>query len=337
MSDYNQYQGRHLVTNPTTDVREIPTEISREVIHAAVQSSSVMQLARVSPMASRTGSQPVLTSYPEAFWLGEPGDNAEVTDVAFKKTTKVSWDKYTWEAKELAVLYPVPDAYTADTGIDLFNEIKPALGMAFGRKIDAAALYGVDTRWGNLGLVQQTIAAGNYVVQGATTDPQTGKPQDLASDIADMGIQLEEDGYDLSGFAAGPGLKWRLSKLRSTTGEPIFQGANPGIGQPAQLYGERFASIRNGTWDPTVATLLAGDWSFVRLGVRQDMSFQVFDSGVISDPVTGAVIYNAMQQDGKVLRAVMRVAYIAAVPKITPVNETDPFPFSALVPSAPAS
>lgn len=335
MTDYDSRQDRNPVSQPDRDVRELPVDISRQVIQAAVQSSMAMQLCRVSPMASRQGSQPVLTEYPEAFWL--TGANQAAKDSASKKTTKVSWDQYTWQAEELAVLYPIPDAYVFDTGIDLFNEIKPALGMAFGRKIDNAVFYGVDSPFTYDGIVPQTLANGNYVVAGAATDPATGNPQDLASDIADMGIQLEEDGYELGGFAGGPGLKWRLSKLRSTTGEPIYQGANPGIGQSAALYGETFATVKNGVWDPTQATLLAGDWEFARIGVRQDLTFQVFDSGVISDPDTGAVVYNAMQQDGKILRAVMRVAWLLVPPKITPVNEIDPWPFSALVPSAPAS
>lgn len=339
MTDFDKRQDRVEQAQPTRDARELPVEVAREVIQATVQQSVLLQLARVQPMSTRQATMPVLTEYPEAFWL--TGVNQAAKDSALKKTTKIAWDQYVLRAEEIAVLYPIPDAYVADTNINLFQEIKPALAQAFGRKIDAAALFDVDNPWDavNGGIYQQAIAHGNTVTVGAATDPTTTRPQDLASDIADLGVLLEEDGYELGGFAAGPGLKWRLSKLRSTTGEAVYQSTDNGIGQaPSQsLFGESYASVKNGTWDKTKATLIAGDWSYARVGIRQDMTFQVFDSGVISD-ADGKIVYNAIQQDGKILRAVMRIGFLVAAPKITPLNGSNPYPFAVLRPSgAPAS
>jgi HK97 family phage major capsid protein len=292
-----------------------------------------MQLARVQPMPTRQSIAPVLASYPEAKWL--TGANQAAKDTAKKTSTSVDWSAVTLRAEEMAVLVPIPDAYVQDTGVDLFSEIKPLLGMAFGRKIDAAALFDVDNPWNTGGgIFQQAIAAGNYVDLGATTDPVTGNPQDLGQDLADCATLLEDDGFDLSGWASYSSFKWRLVKQRSTTGEPIYAAGDMSKGQPATIYGEPYAAVKNGTWDRNKALAIAGDWEYARVGVRQDITFSISDSAVMTNS-DGTVAYNAYEQDGKILRAVMRVAFAIQAPKVTPVNEVNPFPFCALRPASP--
>lgn len=334
MTVYDQGIFRSEIAQPTRDARELPVEVGREVIQAAVQFSNVLQLAKVQPMPARQATMPVLTSYPTAVWL--TGANQAAKDKAVKQTTGVNWSQYVLRAEELAIQVPIPDSFVADTGIDLFNEIKPLLGEAFGVAIDNAALFDINNPWTTSGgIYQQAVAAGNTVTVGAATDPQTGQPQDLAQDIADVAILLEEDGYSLDGLAAGPGFNWRLTKLRSKQGDPIY--APPAGNQPATIYGQPYHGVKNGTWDKTKATMIAGEWEYARVGIRQDLTMQVFDQGVITDN-TGAVIYNAISQDGKILRAVMRIAFLVAAPAITRLNQTNPYPFAVLRPSgAPAS
>jgi hypothetical protein len=49
------------------------------------------------------------------------------------------------------------------------------------------------------------------------------------------------------------------------------------------------------------------------IGVRQDIQFRVFDTGVITDD-TGAVIMNLLQEDKLALRCVARFGFNVAVP-----------------------
>src|ERR1700749_4324153 len=268
MSTYNTGITRSEITQPTRDARELPVDVAREVIQVAVENSAVLQLAKGQTMTSRQSTMPVLTSYPVAYW--QTGGNQAAKDTALKQSTKVDWSQYVLKAEEIACFVPVPDAFTQDTGVDLFSEIKPLLGQAFGRLIDAAALFDVNNPWDSVngGIYQRTVAAGNVVTAGATTDPQTGVAQDLASDIADLGILLEQDGYEMDGLAVGPGFTWRLSKLRSPQCDPIY--AAPAGGQPGTIYGEQMASIKNGTWDATKSTMIAGQWEYARYGIWQD-------------------------------------------------------------------
>ena len=97
--------------------------------------------------------------------------------------------------------------------------------------------------------------------------------------------------------------------MRSTTGESVY--TPPSKDGPGTIYSEAFYSVGNGAWDNTEALAMTGDWDKLRIGIRQDITFSVHADGVITDGA-GGVVYNAMQEDGKVLRCVMRLGY--AVP-----------------------
>ena len=58
---------------------------------------------------------------------------------------------------------------------------------------------------------------------------------------------------------------------------------------------------------------LAVDWGKFVVGVRQDITYDLFKEGVISD-ADGKVILNLMQQDTKALRVVFRVGFNVAQP-----------------------
>jgi hypothetical protein len=51
-----------------------------------------------------------------------------------------------------------------------------------------------------------------------------------------------------------------------------------------------------------------GDWSEFVVGVRKDITMDVFREGVIQDN-TGAIIYNLMQQDMSAVRLTFRIGW----------------------------
>lgn len=65
----------------------------------------------------------------------------------------------------------------------------------------------------------------------------------------------------------------------------------------------------NGAYDPEESLAIVGDWSQLVYAIRQDMTFKIFDSGVVQDPTTGNILYNLMQNDMVALRAVMRLGW----------------------------
>lgn len=293
----------------------MPDQVINEIIAEAPKSSVVLDRAKQVRLSAKKAKQPVLATLPEAYWVDG--------DTGLKETTKNTWDKITITAEELAVIVPIPDAVVDDANVPLWDQIKPLLAEAIGLKVDRAALFGVDSpaSWPN-GIVPDAITAGNVVTEG------TG--DDLGVDVASLGQIIAEDGFGVTGFAAKPGLQWQLVGLRSQQGVPIYT-PSLAAGTPSGLYGYPLNEVMNGSWDADEATLLAADWSKFVVGIRQDVTYDLFSEGVISDSA-GKVILNLMQQDTKALRVVFRVGFQVAKP-ITRVAGNAGYPAGVIVPA----
>lgn len=312
-------------TNPAI---EVPEQVANEVIQEATGKSVVASLARNVRMSSKTYRQPVLDVLPDAYWVNG--------DTGLKQTTEVEWDSIYLTAEPLAVLVVVPDEFIDDATIPIWSEVRPLIAEAFGRVIDNAALWGTNkpASWSNY-VYADAATAGNYVEIGqnpgmvASGTTVTGTSQsDLAVDVAMMGLQLANDGFNLDAFAAQPGFNWRLVGMRSSQGEPIYTNL---VGENRQgLYGVPFVQSNNGAWNSAVK-LIGGDWSKAILGTRQDMTFTMHTDAIISDG-SGNVVFNAMQQDSKIMRVVGRFGFAIANP-VTRQNGTAATrsPFSLLV------
>jgi len=320
MANYTDGLFRDVVS---PDPREMPQTVAREVIQVATQSSALMQLAQRKVMPARTHRMPVLSTLPLAYWL-DSGTTAG-NDTLSKQTSKVQWDNVVLTAMEIAVLIPVSDAYVADTGVDLLSEMKPLIGQEFGNLIDGAGLFGagIPSGWGDShsSIYAKAVAAGNAVTEGAGTD--------LAVDLGNAAAGLVKDGFDTNGWASEPGFHWRLVNLRTTQGVPIY--APIANGQPETIFGNPLYQVKNGAWDSSKASVILGDWTKAIVGVRQDITFDVSNSGVIADPATGLVKFSAFQQDSKILRAVGRFAFATSNP-VTALNTnaSTRFPFAVL-------
>lgn len=290
-------------TNPAI---EIPEQVAGKVIEEATASSVVASLARRVRMSSKTYRQPVLDVLPDAYWVNG--------DTGLKQTTEVEWDSIYLTAEPLAVLVVVPDEFMQDATIPIWSEVRPLIAQAFGRKIDNAALWGTDAPASWTGNVYgHAAAAGNFVEIGAGLSGES----DLAWDVAQMGLQLAEDGFNLNAFAAQPGFNWRLLGMRDTAGQPIYTNL---VGENRQgLYGIPFVESRNGAWNSEVK-LVGGDWSKAILGTRLDMTFTMHTDAIISDD-SGNVVFNAMQQDSQIMRVVGRFGFAVANP-VTSLNST---------------
>lgn len=295
---------------------ELPEQVSREVIQEAAGRSVIMNLARRVTMSSKTYRQPVLSVLPDAYWVNG--------DTGLKQTTAVEWESISLVAEPLAVLVVVPDEFIDDAMIPIWSEVRPLIAEAFGRKLDNATIWNVDrpASWSD-SIYTGAAAAGNYVEIGQALSGAS----DLAHDVSLMGLQLAQDGFQLRAFASEPGFNWRLVGMRTTTGEPIYTNL---VGENRQgLYGVPFVESNNGAWNSEVK-LIGGDWSKAILGVRQDITYTMHTDAVISDD-SGNVVFNAMQQDSKIMRVVGRFAFAVANP-VTRQNTTESarYPFSLL-------
>lgn len=321
---------------------ELPTAVQREVIQAVVEQSAIMQLARKVEMPSHTVTRPALATFPDAYWLD--GATRAAEDYGFKQTTTMTWDNVTITVAEIAVTVPLSDTQIQDELFDVLGELKPRIAESFGIAIDRAAIWGDNkpTLWtgaAGSGLYDLAVGSGNTVNPTTTVEGDT--TPDLGQQFGEAARMLALDGFNVNGVAAQTGLKWRLMNMRDSVGQPIYQGQDAGLAGNASgsIYGESLYSVNNGAWDSSRAVMLLGDWNWAMVGVRQDLTFSVHRDGVISDPATGLVTYNAVSQDGFILRAAMRVGFATANPRTRlNTNDSTRFPFAVVTPvGAPSS
>lgn len=298
----------------------IPEQTSREIIQGVTEGSTVLSVGRRLPnMASNRTVMPVLDMLPVAYFVNG--------DTGTKQTTKMMWDKKRIYAEEIAVIVPIPEAVLDDADYDIWGEVKPRLIEAFGKVVDGAILFDVDkpSNWRN-GVVTTATAAGATVATSG----------DMYKDIMGTGgviAKIEKSGYMPTGHIADISMRAELRELVDGNGRPLFKSDIQGSTQYS-LDGNSMMFPRNGAFDATKARMISGDFAQLVYAMRQDITFKMFDQGIVQDPATGEILYNLMQNDMVALRAVMRLGW--EIPN--PINslekdKTKRCPFSVYLPA----
>lgn len=298
----------------------IPEEQSNEIIANIIEQSTFLKMARKLPnMSSKTREYPVQASEPIAGFVEG--------DTGLKPTTGMSWKNAIITAEEVAAIVPVPDNVSADSNYDIFAQLKPLLEAAAGKVVDAAVFFGVNkpNSWPEA-IVNAATAAGNLITPSITPD--------LYKDIFDVGgviAKVEEDGYFVDGMVSAVNMRARLRGLRDDQGRPLFVQDMQNAVQYT-LGGVAMEFPRNGTFDTEKASLIAGDFNKAVYAIRQDITFKIFDGGVISDE-NGKVLYNLMQNDMKAIRMVIRLGWQVFNPhnSLNP-DEASRYPFAVYGP-----
>lgn len=277
----------------------IPPDVAKEIVSGARKQSVAMQLMKRLPnMTTNKTKQPVLSMLPIADFVS--GDNG------MKVTTNTAWKDKEMVVGEIAAIIPVPQAVLDDADYDIWGECRPLLEESFARVFDNQVFNGGNPKapaeWPTP-IITAATTAGNIVTLGTGAD--------VAEDFNQLFGLMEDQEYDVTGVAAQKKLKTQLRGLRNENGDPIYQGLTANT--PANIYAVPTYFASKGTWDAARALAIAGDWNLVAYAIRQDMTFQIFDTGVISDD-TGKVVYNLLQQDMVAMRAVMRIAWQVANP-----------------------
>ncbi len=301
----------------------IPVQESHEIIQGVVEQSTVLQRGR--RLANMTAAQykmPVLDLLPVAYFVNGEGGSAK------KKLTTMAWDKKVIYAEEIAVIVPISEAVLDDADYDIWGEVRPRLIEAFGQKIDGAILFGQDKpqTWRD-DVVTTATGAGAIVTLGS----------DLYDSILGEGgviAKVEESSYFVNGHMADITMRAKLRGLKDTTGQPVFK-SDMQTGTTYTLDGSPMSFPRNGAFDRSKALMISGDFSQLAYSIRQDITFKIFDQGVIQDPATGDILYNLMQNDMVALRAVMRLGWEIPNPINAMVpDKTKRCPFAILTSAA---
>lgn len=301
-------------------------EVQAEVLKSAIEQSAVLSMARRLPNMGKSQTKLyVEDALPLAYFV------SKTAGVPSKKqTTSQGWKNKYVTAEEIAVIVPVAESTLDDADIDLWAEIRPRIGEAFGRTIDNAVINGVnlpstwmtDTAGVSASMAAGATAAGHVVVAGTGAD--------LYDEILGEGgvwSFVEADGFEVNGSLMHTSMKARLRGLRDGgTGLPIFGATLDGN---YTLGNEAVMILKNGAMSAD-SPLFSGDWTQLVYSMRQDLTFKLLDQGVIQD-AEGDIVYNLAQQDMVALRCVMRIGVQIANP-VTNLNtsEATRYPFAGL-------
>jgi len=286
-------------------------------------------------MSRRQRRVPVLDLLPEAYFVGEKGLSGQ-TFSEKKKTTEMAWDNVYITAEEIAVITVIPEQVFNDSEYDMWAQIRPAITNAIGRKVDFAMLNGVPgstsfSTWPKGILVG--MPDDHKIELGSVGD-------DLYDDLLAVGgvfNKVEEDGYFVNGNIGAIRMRAHLRGLRDEkSGQPIFQRSM----QDATLFeldGSPIYFPRNAVIDPTEVLLVSGDWNELVYAIREDITYKVFDTGVVTDD-SSLVVANLMQEDLVAIRVTFRIGWALPNPVniVNPDNETR-FPFASLIPAEAGS
>ena len=300
----------------------IQEQIMKTVFQDAPKNSILMQLGRKLPnMTSKQTRVPVLSMLPMAYWVGG--------DTGVKQTSRQQWENVYITAGELAVIVPIPEAVLDDASFDIMGEVIPRVNEAIGMKFDEAAIFGVDRppEWQN-DIITLARQAGNNVSGGITFDTI------LAQD--GMFGKVEEAGYIVDGVIAAMRARAALRGIKDDASRPIFM---PSMQDRTQytLDGAPVYFPENGSFDPTVAQMVAGNWRQLVWAMRQDIETKILDQAVIQDPSTKEIMYNLAQQDMIALRVTFRAGFAVPNPA-TRLNEHRTLvPFAYIEPGTPAT
>ena len=298
----------------------VPEEVSAAMQTSLQAQSAVLSFANRIPIARNQVRFPVLSALPTAYFVSG--------DTGLKQTTEAAWENKYLYVEEIATIVPIPEAVLDDASFDVWGQIQPLMEQAISRALDAAVIFGTNapTTWATEGnLVAEAVAAGNVVARGTNAAAAGG----VIGDLSDLVGTLEADGFVPNGAVGNVTFKARVRNARGTTGDTQTMLEDiPDIMYPTVL---------GGLW-PTgtnAAEVLAGDFTKLVVGVRQDMTYKLITEGVITDN-TGAIVYNLPQQDMVALRLVFRAGYAVA----NPINyqqgtEGSRYPFAVL--RSPAS
>jgi len=308
-------------------------EYLAEIFSSAAEQSVVLRLGRqLRNMTTRELKMKVSTALPEVYFVGEKGKTQTFPADALKQTTKSEWEDVTMYAGELAAIVVIPNNVFNDADFDVWGEVRKQIPTAIAKKVDEAVLYGthavdVPDDWSD-GILTSMPAENTIAV---------GELGDIYDDVlGDGGVfaQVEYDGYDVTGIAAATSLKSKLRGLRADSGAgmPIFMQSMQAAGDYT-LDGVPMVFPKNGGFDASQTLMIAGDWDKLVYSIRQDVTFDVFTTGVIQDG-NGAIQHNLMQEDLTAVRVTFRMAWALPQPAMASGVAISgvAYPFAAYIP-----
>lgn len=264
---------------------DLPVDVQKEIISKVQEGSSIMKLARKTELPGSGAAINVITSDPEASWVGET-ESKPVSNPGLE--TKVM------RAYKLAVIVPFSNEFKRDVAA-LYDELVSRLPNALGKKFDETVF-------------------GKYNAPGSDFDTfEDVTAQSLESDAYDGLVAADTDialhGGVTNGYVISPQAKGLLLASKDDNGRPLFinsvaEGAIPMIlGAKTQLTKAAFVQ-----GSPNVIGF-AGDWTQALYGTVEGVKIDYSEEATL-DLGNGQTI-NLFQQNMFAVRAEIEVGFRA--------------------------
>lgn len=264
---------------------DLPVELSREILQKAKESSAIMQLARQITLPGRGEAINVITSDPEAAWVGE---------TASKPVSNPGLATKVMRGYKLAVIVPFSNEFRRDLA-SLYDALVQRLPGALGKKFDATVF-------------------GNGDAPGSDFDTFAAiTAQSLASDVyqglvaADTDVALH--GGVINGYAISPQMKGLLLAATDQNHRPLFIN-NVAEGAVPMILGAKTVVTKGAFVQGTPNVVgVAGDWSQAMWGTVEGIKID-FSSDATLD-IDAEHKINLFQQNMFAVRAEIEVGFRA--------------------------
>lgn len=275
----------------------IQEEYSNALLTQAAATSGALAAFGGVNLGTKVTNLPVLTSLPEAQWVGESSTDAD----GVKPTSKATWGNRQFIVEEIAVIVPIHENVLDDADDALLASITASGGTAIGKKLDEAVLFGKDkpTTWVSKSLLGAATDSGNLFEVSATPGVD-----DLAGSIYQAAEAVDDSGADPNTILTRGGLRFALANLRNAQGDTIYQSTISANGSMSeQIAGLDAQFIKNGSWDRTLATAFVADSSKILIGTRQDITVKFLTEATVDG-------INLAERDMVAFRFKARYAYV---------------------------
>ena len=278
----------------------LPVDVSSEILQKTKDSSAIMKLARQIALPGRGTSINVITSDPEAAWVGE---------TASKAVSKPGLTTKVMQAYKLAVIVPFSMEFKRDVTA-LYDALIERLPSALGKKFDATVFGAVQAPGSNFDTFAEVTAQS---ISGA--GKEYGALVAADTDVA-------THGGILNGWVLSPQGKGKLLAAVDQNKRPLFIN-NVSEGAVPVILGAKTEISKGAFIDGSPDVLgFGGDWSQalygtvegVKIDISQDATLTYTDG---SDTVT----INLFQQNMFAVRAEIEVGFRADTSVFNAITE----------------
>ena len=278
----------------------LPADVSSVILQKAQDNSAVMKLARQIALPGRGAAINVITSDPEAAWVGE---------TASKPVSKPGLTTKVMQAYKLAVIVPFSNEFRRDVA-SLYDALIERLPSALGKKFDATVFGATAAPGSNF----DTFAA-------VTAQSISGTGKEYGA-LVDADTDVATHGGILNGWVLSPQGKGALLGAVDNSKRPLFIN-NVAEGAIPMILGAR-TEVSKGAYVAGSPDVLGfgGDWTQALYGIVEGVKIDYSSDATLTDTDgSDTVTVNLFQQNMFAVRSEIEVGFRADTSVFNAITE----------------